>query len=88
MVKTKFLLITVAIVILDQLTKFLLKNKFIIITNFLYLNYTENKGASFGLFQGYNLVFIFISIFIIFLMFKFYKKVKNNFKLQLAYLFY
>lgn len=67
----KRFLIPIAIVFFDQLAKFLFKDK-----HFFIINYQENYGAAFGLFQGQLLIFIFVAIFVIFLIFFYYNKVK------------
>jgi signal peptidase II len=41
------------------------------------LNYTENTGAIFGNFQGYNLLFVIISILVLLALFYIYKKEKQ-----------
>jgi len=74
----KIFLIPIAIVLLDQLTKFLSKGK-----HFFIINYQENYGAAFGLFQGQLLIFIAVAILVIFLIFFYYSKVK--YKLALLF---
>jgi signal peptidase II len=59
--------LTFAIVFLDQLTKYLIKENFFlgsskeIIQGILSFTYVQNTGVSFGLFKGMNLVFVVIS---------------------------
>lgn len=71
------------IILLDQLTKFLVKqalqlNQSIpIIRNILHFTYTTNTGSAFGLFKGLNLIFVLFSIIVIFAIFYFIKKIKN-----------
>lgn len=76
------------VVLLDQLTKFLIKNNFQlnqsipIIKNILNLTYVTNTGSAFGLFKGLNLIFIIFSIAVIIAIFHYIKrKIKQNEKL-------
>ena len=55
MVKRVFL-IAFFIVLIDQLSKFIIKN---------YFNFTKNYGAAFGLLQGYRWLFILIALVVI-----------------------
>lgn len=63
--------ITILIILLDQLTKYLISKYMIVsqsiplIQNFLYLTYIQNTGAGFGLLKGWNTALIFISLIII-----------------------
>lgn len=55
----------VLLVLLDQLTKLYIYNikpSFDIIDNFLRLQYTQNTGTIFGLFENSNLIFILLAI--------------------------
>ena len=76
------------IVILDQLTKYIIKHNFRlnesipIIKNILHLTYITNTGSAFGLFKGLNWFFILFSIIVVITIFYYLKKaVKNNEKL-------
>ena len=75
------------IVIFDQLTKFLIKQNFQlnqsipIIKNILHLTYVTNTGSAFGLFKGFNLIFIFFSIIVIIAIFYYLRRIVNNEKL-------
>ena len=79
----------VMIVLLDQLTKFLIKQNLQlsqsipIIKNILHLTYVTNTGSAFGLFKGFNLIFIFFSIIVIAAIFYFTQKIKENEKVLL-----
>ena len=78
-----FFLIVLAILLLDQLTKYFAKSTAVnktIIPKVFSLTYIQNTGAGFGLFQGFNLVFIFISLVVIIGILYYYKKIpkKNN----------
>lgn len=66
------------VLVLDQLTKYFLKNKNFSITNFLKVSYVENTGAAFGILKGFNLLFIAVAFLVIFLIFKYYKEIKKE----------
>lgn len=66
------------VLVLDQLTKYFLKNKTFILTNFLKINYVENTGAAFGILKGFNWLFIIIAFIVIFLIFKYCKEIKKE----------
>nr|MBA4405595.1 signal peptidase II [Nanoarchaeum sp.] len=65
----KFVLIAVLVVILDQITKFLMKD-----VHYGIFNYVTNSGAAFSLFKGYTIVLSVISIAVIVFLLYFYKK--------------
>src|SRR3989344_4367551 len=64
-----FSIIVLAVVVVDQVTKFLIKTflveKIEIIPNFFNLVYITNTGGLFGSFKGGNLSFIFLSLIVI-----------------------
>ncbi len=68
----KFFIIAILIVLLDQITKFLLTNK-----HFGIINYTTNTGAAFSLFQGYTLFLTIISVLVAIFIFFLAKKHKK-----------
>jgi len=76
--------ITLFIVILDQITKFFIRqelqlNQSIpIIRNILNFTHTTNTGSAFGLFKGLNLIFILFSFIVIIVIFRYLKEVKEN----------
>jgi len=76
--------ITLFIVILDQITKFFIRqelqlNQSIpIIRNILNFTHTTNTGSAFGLFKGLNLIFILFSFIVIIVIFRYLKKIKEN----------
>ena len=76
------------VVILDQLTKFFIKQNFQlnqsipIINKMLHLTYITNAGSAFGLFRGLNWFFIIFSIIVIIAIFYFINQIKNNEKLM------
>ena len=76
------------IVVLDQFTKFLIKQNFQldqsmpVIKNFLHLTYVTNSGSAFGLFKGYNQLLGLFAIVVIIATFCYMgKKIKENQKL-------
>ena len=78
--------------IIDQITKFLITKNFAlnqtlpIIKDFFHLTYISNTGSAFGLFKGYNLFFIFISIMVVAIIFYYVKNIRNNQKMvQIAF---
>ena len=81
--------IAILIVILDQFTKFLIKNNLQsnesipIIKNIFHLTYVANTGSAFGLFKGMNLFFILFSIIVIFVIFYYLKQIKKKDRLML-----
>jgi len=72
------------IVLLDQFTKFLIKQNFQlnqsipIIKNIFHLTYITNSGSAFGLFKGINPFFILFSIVVIIAIFYYLKKIVEN----------
>ena len=71
----------VLLVILDQLTKFLvvklipLNNAVILIRNFLKFYYIQNTGAAFGMFSGYLILLIIITFVVLYFL---YKEIKTS----------
>lgn len=80
MKKKKYILITFLIIIIDQLTKFLINQNieylksFQIIKNFFYFTNAHNNGAAFSILSGYNLLFISITLITIYLINKYIEK--------------
>lgn len=74
----KIFLVSFLVIIFDQITKILLKNKTYSLLNFFKINYIENIGASFGMLKGYNWLFILIALIVIFYIFKYLKKIKKE----------
>lgn len=73
MIVTSFL-----VLLLDQLTKYFLKNKIFFVTSFFKISYVENTGASFGMMKGFNWLFIIVAFIALFYVFKYYKEVKKE----------
>ena len=80
MKKKKYILITFLIIIIDQLTKFLINQNINylksiqIIKNFFYFTNAHNNGAAFSILSGYNLLFISITLIAIYLINKYIEK--------------
>lgn len=76
--------IALLIVILDQLTKYTIKqslqlNQSIpVIKNIFHLTYITNTGSAFGLFKGFNFIFILFSVIVVVAILHYLKKIKNN----------
>src|SRR3989338_11053769 len=72
------------IVLLDQLAKFLIRQNFQlsqstpIIKNILHFTYITNTGSAFGLFKGFNLIFILFSAIVVILIFYFVREIREN----------
>lgn len=86
--KHKNLIITILLILLDQITKFICLQKLKpigslkIIEKFFYLTYVENRGAAFGILKGARYIFIFLTISVLIICFYYYKKIpKNKFEL-------
>lgn len=78
MQKSKFLIFSILIIILDQISKFYLTNKNIKLTSFLYLNYVENTGAAFSILQNQKLLLILISVIVFLVLIYYFIKLNNN----------
>ena len=69
------------LVILDQVTKLLvinlipLNDSVILIKNFLKFYYIQNTGAAFGMFSGYTIILVMITLGVLYFL---YKEIKNN----------
>lgn len=90
--KKSFITLTTAllIIIIDQLTKFFVSKNMPInssipfIKNILHITYIQNRGAGFGLFQGQQLILIWISVIVIGIIFYYYDKIPADKSVQLA----
>ncbi|MGN0484121.1 MAG: signal peptidase II [Lachnospiraceae bacterium] len=64
-------LITIFLIVLDQLTKYLaiehLQNRtpFVLIQNVFELQYLENRGAAFGILQGKKWLFVILTVLVV-----------------------
>jgi len=76
--------IALLIVLLDQLTKFLIKQNFQlnesvpIINNVFHMTYITNTGSAFGLFRGFNVFFVMFSVIVLFTIFYYIKTHENQ----------
>jgi len=77
----KKILLAIVLVILDQLSKFLITGKSIEIFKFFSLKYVTNTGAAFSLFQRFNLILILISLIVIIYLFLQLKKENNKIRI-------
>ena len=79
-----FFLIAVFVVLLDQLTKFLIisskSNLPFEVASGIGITYTSNTGIAFGLFQGNNLLLIVLSSAVVALILRYRSKLENNFE--------
>ncbi|MFC1728664.1 signal peptidase II [Nanoarchaeota archaeon] len=84
MVKNNFYLISLAVVILDQILKRLaetyltLNQTLLIFKNFFHLTLVHNQGAAFGIFQGFTGVFVWIGIVILGFILFYWDEIKTN----------
>ena len=70
-----FLIYSTALVIVDQLTKYLMQGKSFF-TGWFSLNYVTNTGAAFGIMTGWRWFFVVVGILVIGLIFYYYRKYK------------
>lgn len=76
--------ITLFIVFIDQLTKFLasknleFNQSITVFKNIFHLTLTKNTGAGFGILKGWNLLLILISIAVIIIILYYYTKIKEK----------
>ncbi len=69
---TPYLILSIILISLDQITKYLIRTNFTLyqskqILPILALTYATNTGVVFGLFANYNIIFIFVIIFVLIL---------------------
>ncbi len=76
--KLKFLIVSILIIIFDQISKFYFTNKNIIIAEFLSFRYVENTGAAFSILQNQRFLLILISIIVFFVFLYYFKKIENK----------
>ncbi|MDO5718551.1 MAG: signal peptidase II [Tissierellia bacterium] len=75
-----YIIILIALIGLDQYTKFLayenlrMNSNKVLIDKFLELAYVENRGAAFGILQGKSILFIIITLVVCFFIFSFFIK--------------
>jgi signal peptidase II len=84
------LAIALFIVLLDQVTKSLIRDKLAVvgtievIRRFFELSYSENTGAAFGSFQGRNGIFIVVNFLAIIFIFIYYNRFKENMWMRIS----
>lgn len=91
--KKTYLYGIIAVILLiaaDQVTKYLAvvhlkdKNAFLLIKDVFELQYLENRGAAFGIFQGQKVILVLVTLVFLWLLVWFYHKIPNekHFKLM------
>ena len=84
-----FFLISLCVILLDQLAKFFIRNSMsigdsiAIIKNIFYITYVTNSGASFGIMQGKTGLLIWFSIIVIGIILFYYDKIQEKKSLQI-----
>lgn len=85
MKKYKYLLISLIILVIDQISKYIimtnikLNNSIVIIPKFFKLTYTNNHGAAFSIMEGKQILIIIVSVIIfIYLLCELFKNKSNN----------
>ncbi len=70
----KYIPFIILLVLFDQATKFFLQGKNISLLPFVSFHYAENTGVAFSLFQGYNWLFILVSLIALSVVFYYFKQ--------------
>lgn len=89
---TIFFLLALLIVLIDQITKYFVRNaiplgaSYSLIKNIIYLSHATNTGASFSLFQNYSFLLGVIAVFVVLAILLFYKKIPVNYRLAFSFL--
>ncbi|MBN2111961.1 signal peptidase II [Candidatus Woesearchaeota archaeon] len=76
-----FFLTAIAVAVIDQLTKLFVYSYGIsktVISNFLYIRYTENTGAGFGFLQGQNSLLAWLMLIFIGLVLYYYDRIPEK----------
>lgn len=90
---TLIIIITIAGLLLDQISKFIisyyfeLNSSLVVINNFFALTYKHNYGSAWGLFKGMNGLFIVIALIGIVIIYKYSLEFKQNKRNNLAFAF-
>jgi signal peptidase II len=77
-------IISIIIIAIDQITKYIvtrnmeLSESIPLIKNIIHITYVQNAGAGFGILQHQQLIFITLSVMIIFLVAYYYKKIPDS----------
>lgn len=87
-----FLLVILSVLILDQISKYLIEKNLSlgesvpVLENVFHLTYIRNKGAAFGLFSNWAPFLLFVTIITIIVIILCYRQMKKrNFTLRLAF---
>ncbi len=86
----KFFLVALLVVLLDQITKTVIRNNIrindsiIIIKNLFSITHAANTGITFGMLKGYNSLLIWIYVIIIGIILYYYNSIDKKIKLPLA----
>lgn len=89
--KKKIVLISIIVFILDQISKYFIQNlislnaSIKVIKNFFYLTYVHNEGAAWSLFFRQRIFLIVISIFALYIIFKYLKNFTQNKRNTIAF---
>lgn len=84
------ILISSCIMALDQFTKFLVQSRMnfgssiVVIKGLLDISYVTNDGAAFGLFRGWNPIFIMVTFIAIVFIFVYYRQFKDDLWMRIA----
>ena len=84
----KKIIILFIILLIDQVTKFLvaMNDTFIsVINNFFYIDYTSNTGAAFSILSGHNIILILISLVMCVVLYHFMYSYKEGTLTNLAF---
>ena len=86
--KAIFSISSLAVILIDQLTKMLVRlnlnrtESIPVIKNIFHITYITNTGSAFGIFKGLNIVFIIISIIVIFAIVYSIKNINEKSKIE------
>lgn len=87
----KIIIITLVILIFDQLSKILISSNMdlgqshMMINNFFYITYLHNYGAAWGIMQNQRIILIVISLIALVIMYRFMLNFKNNVRNMIAF---
>lgn len=82
-----YLITGIVLICIDQITKILIINKnFIVIPNFLEINYLKNYGIAFGVGNGGIIKIIFFNVILIGIIIYFIEKKKSNMDKRILFL--
>jgi signal peptidase II len=85
-----FILTTLLVILLDQITKHLVRtyiefgSSINLFTRFIQFTHTNNTGASFSILTNYSFLLGVIAIFVAIAIIVFYKKIPSNYRLAFA----